>query len=317
MPDRANGCEMGIAYIISAYKLPDQLLRLISRLNSPGSVFLVHIDRKTNPITFDKVVRELGTFGNVIFLKSHKCYWGDFGHVQATIKGIRELFRRKTAFDYVFLLTGQDYPIKPAERICQFLEENKGKEFIAFRTLPISELGLQDGGFSRIERWHLRIFGRHVRIPTEARHLTIGERIIVRILSLLFAKRSFPPGFQPYFGSSYWCITRECAGYINEFVARNRGFVRFFKHVLVPDEMFFQTIIINSSFRDRVVNDNLRSIDWSEGGNNPRVWRKEDLETLRLSNALIARKFDLNVDPEILDLIDVELLHIPRRDFIT
>jgi hypothetical protein len=81
--------------------------------------------------------------------------------------------------------------------------------------------------------------------------------------------------------------------------------------------MFFQTIIINSSFRDRVVNDNLRSIDWSEGGNNPRVWRKEDLETLRLSNALIARKFDLNVDPEILDLIDVELLHIPRRDFIT
>ena len=43
----------------------------------------------------------------------------------------------------------------------------------------------------------------------------------------------------------------------------NPDYVRFFEHVFVPDELFFQTIIMNSPLRDTVENDDLRYLDWS------------------------------------------------------
>jgi hypothetical protein len=111
----------------------------------------------------------------------------------------------------------------------------------------------------------------------------------------------------PFGGPGYWCITRACAQYINEFVNQRPDFVRFFKHVDIPDEIFFHTIILNSSFAQNVVNDDLRCIDIS-GGQGPRVWRNQDIEMISQSNALIARKFDPAVDSEILDTIDSKLL---------
>jgi hypothetical protein len=75
----------------------------------------------------------------------------------------------------------------------------------------------------------------------------------------------------------------------------------------IPDEIFFHTIILNSSFASNVVNDDLRCIDISEG-RGPRIWRKSDLEILAQSKGLFARKFDTSVDREILDLIELKLL---------
>jgi hypothetical protein len=42
---------MNLAYVLSAYKLPDQLIRLVLKLNSETSHFFVHVDRKTDDAT--------------------------------------------------------------------------------------------------------------------------------------------------------------------------------------------------------------------------------------------------------------------------
>ncbi len=103
---------MRIAYIISAYKYPEQLIRLIHRLNSEKNSFFVHIDKKTNDKIYNQIVNGLSHLPNVYFLNRHKCYWGDFGHVNATIKGIKEIFNRNLPIDWIILATGLDYPIK-------------------------------------------------------------------------------------------------------------------------------------------------------------------------------------------------------------
>jgi hypothetical protein len=91
---------------------------------------------------------------------------------------------------------------------------------------------------------------------------------------------------------------------------QNRRFVNFFKYVFIPDEIFFQTIILNSPFKENVIDNDLRCIDWSgRGGFRPTIWCKDDLEELSKSAALFARKFDTNVDPDILDLIDQKILN--------
>ena len=150
--------------------------------------------------------------------------------------------------------------------------------------------GLADG-MQRITQWH----SRRVGVP-RGWHLRVPMR------------RRFPLGLVPYGGSSYWWLSREAADYVHRFVAEHPGYVRFFKHVDIPDESIFHTILMNSPLRDSVVNDELRHLDWTREVK-PAIFGAGDLELLRRSPKLVARKFDRRVDERILDLIDSELLH--------
>jgi hypothetical protein len=287
---------MRLAYIISAYKYPFQLIRLIHRLNGDSTSFLVHVDKKTDDQNYCEIVRGMRHHNNVCFLRRHKCNWGDFGHVAATLEGIAQIFRTGISFDYAILLTGQDYPIKSSEYIHRFFHEHKGTLFMEFFPLPTDDWqnrGLV-GGLERIEAWHWRAFNRHFHFPPSPR---------------IPLKRQFPKGFTPFGGSSYWCLPRQCIEYIYEFVLHNQAFVEFFKHVDVPDEIFFQTIILNSPFAPMAVNDNLRYIEWKDlDAGSPAILRKNDFQKLASSSKLFARKFDATIDVQVLDLIDRELL---------
>ena len=274
-----------LAYIISAYKNLDQLARLVRRLERPGDAVLVHVDRKTDDREFAAFARGVAHLPDVHLLERHACHWGGFGHVRATLKGIDELQRRRIGFDYAVLLTGQDYPIKPTELIHGFLTSNSDKSFMAHSPLP-SPWWSPRGGLDRIEYRPWRSPGRHFRLPL---------------------KRSFPAGLRPYGGGAYWCLSRECIVLVKDFVAARPDVVRFFKRVDIPDEIFFQTVIMNSPLSSTVVNDNLRYIDWTRGVG-PAILGTGDFQALKESPKLFARKFDVNRDERILDLIDAELL---------
>jgi hypothetical protein len=55
------------------------------------------------------------------------------------------------------------------------------------------------------------------------------------------------------------------------------------------------------------VNDDLRYVDWSEGGPSPRVLTSYDLERMVRSSALFARKFDPRVDAAVIDALDAHI----------
>ena len=90
------------------------------------------------------------------------------------------------------------------------------------------------------------------------------------------------------------------------FLRENPDYVRFFEHVFVPDELFFQTIVMNSELRDTVENDDLRYLDWSREPA-PVVFTRADLPALLGSGQLFARKFDETVDSDVLDVLDRHL----------
>lgn len=79
---------------------------------------------------------------------------------------------------------------------------------------------------------------------------------------------------------------------------------KFLKFCWGTDEFVIATMIMNSPFKDQVVNDNLRYIDWSEGNANPKILGLEDFDPILSSNMLFARKFDEHHDREILDKLD-------------
>lgn len=276
---------MNVAYIVSAYKLPDQLVRLLRRLRTGNSHVVVHVDRKTDDRVYDEMTRGVSELGCVDFVPRHACHWGGFGHVRATLKGIDRLYADEINFDYAVLLTGQDYPIRPAREIERYLEDAGGTSFMNHWTVPHAAWSGR-GGLDRLERWHL-VSHRHL-------HLAVP------------VSRSVPAGLTPFGGGPYWCLSRAVVDDVRAFVQAHPEVVSFFEHVWIPDELFFQTIVLNSPLRDTVVNDNLRYIDWSRDPA-PAILRRDDLDSIVSSGKLFARKFDTTVDSVILDLLDGHL----------
>jgi len=272
---------MHIGYIVLAYKSPAQILRLLSRVATGESSVAVHVDRIMDGEQYHELRRRAEELGDVHFLDRTRTYWGGFGLVRATIGALDHLLMND-ALDYAVLLTGQDYPLRSSREIEASLRGAGGRSFLHNSPLPYAAWG-PGGGLERVARWHLmRARPYRVRVPW---------------------KREIPGGLKAYGGEAYWCLSRAAAEHVSLFVRRNPRFLRFFEHVFVPDELFFQTIVMNSELRDEVVNDTLHFVDWNaEPG--PAILTSRDLSRLEGSEKLFARKFDLDVDPEVLDRLD-------------
>jgi hypothetical protein len=93
---------------------------------------------------------------------------------------------------------------------------------------------------------------------------------------------------------------------VHRFVTEKPELVRFFRHVYIPDELMFQTILMNSALRDAIVDDNLRYVEWGREPA-PAILTRADLPEMLQSGALFARKFDETVDRVVLDELDAHI----------
>jgi hypothetical protein len=271
-----------IGYIILAHTLPDQLVRLVRRLGSDRALFLVHVDARAPDEYMEIVRRELGAQANVELLPRRRVQWCGFSLVEAALSGIHRLLRAEDPPDYGVLLTGQDYPICTPAEIEDRLATAAGYSFLTHRP--------SQGRFLRRmtrAHWHGTLGSRKVRFPN-------------RLMPLSFPRR-IPAGLEPWDGSAHWCLSRECLEYV---VTRESRTIDFFRWVACPEESFFQSILMSSPLAPTLVNDDLRYVDWSEGGASPRVLTVFDLDRMLASDALFARKFDPRVDPDVIDLLD-------------
>jgi hypothetical protein len=277
---------MRIAYGISAYKNPAQLERLVRRLHAgpAETTFLIHVDSKTSRATFETMTGLLADLDGVRFLPRHACYWGGFGHVEASLKVIDAAITDRDEPGHLILLSGQDYPIKSNAAIAEFLRAGKDRSY--FLHFPLPTENWSHGGIDRIERWHLRRGRLHLQLPR---------------------RRRLPPSLALWGGSAYWILSREAVHTISAFLAGNPWYVRYFRHVDIPDEIFFQTILLNSAEAERCVQLRLHHTEW-ERTPAPAILTVEDYPRLAESPCLFARKFDENIDAEVLDLIDDGLL---------
>jgi len=299
---------MRIAYIILAHNYPEQLMRLIYKLNTDETSFFIHIDKKTDGKIFNQIFTELHKLPNVFFVKRYNSGWGSFDIVKATLEGINSIVKTGIDFDYVIHLSGQDYLIKSNSYIKMLLQKNQEKEFIEYFPLPCGKW--RGGGLRRIEYWHIRWNNKYFCIPEKEEFKSPLASLLYSFLILLLPKkRKLPEGFAIYGGSQFWCLTGECVKWINNFVKHNPKFVKRFNYTFCTDEIFFQTLILNSPFKDKVVNDHMRYIDWGDvNAHHPRILDKNDFEKIRQSKKLFARKFDTSKDSDILDMIDKTIL---------
>lgn len=286
---------MKIAYIVLAHKNVPQIRLLLEALQDENVSFYLHLDRLAGKNIYQESKTELAGINDLIFLKRFATNWGGFGLVRATIEAIHHICQNGE-FDYVILLSGQDFPIKPKKQLVAFLEQNFGKSFMEYFQFP-HPLWKDNGGYDRIDRWYLSLPLRKTWLSTKIR------RGLNRLMNWLEPNRKFPEGFTPFGGAQWWCLHNECVQYIDEFVRTQRSFVRFFRNVRIPDEIFFQTILMNSPLANKIVNRKLTYVDWNTSPA-PKVLDDSDLGKVFRSDDFFARKFDLLKNPQIFKDID-------------
>ena len=88
---------------------------------------------------------------------------------------------------------------------------------------------------------------------------------------------------------------------------RHKNFARHYKPVRLADESYFQTLLVNFSSL-KLKNQTMHYIDWSRGGPNPKTLTVDDLEPMLASGRHFARKFDDQIDSNVLDELDRRVL---------
>ena len=278
---------MRIACIIMAHKEPQQIERLLKKFNSLPFDFYLHVDKKTDKSPFEY----LASLPHVYFVKNRiRVRWASYSFLVAILNSLKQIFSIQITYDFISIMSGQDYPIIPVTDFYHSLEINPGKNFICFE---------DDGkwwthAITRITKYHFTNFGFR------------GRYRIQFLLNALLPIRKFPLPYKLYGGPRAMCMTLsiDCATYVAEFIESNKKLRRFIRFTWGPDEFVVPTLVMNSKFKDTVVNDNFYYIDWSKGGVNPKILRVEDYSLLLSSDKLLARKFDITEDSVILDMLD-------------
>lgn len=279
---------MTIAHLILAHKAPAQLERLVRALMHPQADVFIHLDRKTDYRPF----APLATLPRVHFIRGRlNVKWGGYSLTQATLESMREVLGAPSHYDFINLLSGEDYPIKPVGRIHQFLEQHLGCSFLECQPDGSEWWQANRSRFSQYHLTELRFPGRYV-----AQRLL--NRVLPRRKSLLF-----PTLYGGNMGGWY-TLSRQCASYLVDFVDAHPQLRRYARYTWGSDEFLVHSILLNSPLAATITNNSLRHIDWSGGASSPKIFTCADLPTLCASPRLYARKFDTSRDALVLDQLD-------------
>ena len=284
------------AYMIIAHRQFDLLAKLITALDDERNDIFVHIDAKVRDFDFEKF-KVLPKRSRIYFTPRIGVTWGDFSQVKCELILLAEVDKMQKSgrvYDYVHLISGADLPLKSNDEIHRFFNENAGRQFVHFTADNVSE-----SSEGRIKNYHL--FRRRRNLFTK-----ILAQIALRVQMLCGVNRLKNTNIKVQKGCNWFSITGEFAAYIAQESERLKKILRF---SYCGDEVFVQTALLNSPFADDVYMKNCgnnhlacaRLIDWQRG--NPYVFKMQDFDLIKNSPAMFARKFDMDVDSEIIDKV--------------
>lgn len=317
---------MQINYIILAHKNPQQIQRLIGRLDTLNCHFYIHIDKGV-PIT--PFLDALSDNANVFFIANQQREygtWGDIGIVKATIAILSQIVKDNRN-GYCILMSGQDYPLKNNESINTYFETNYGENYISTFPLPFSSGWGTDGGLNRLNQYKINLTTKRfdfIQLPSVFERKFYKKSSIPKLLQLLkkkrftallklFVKRKFPKTMKPYGGEHWWAFPIETVKELLNFINSNPKYLKYHKNTLSPDEIFFHSVLMHLKEKKNalVIKPGITYVNWTRKNTTlPVIFKEEDIEELREAslNKLFARKFDIESNEKILDLIEQTLL---------
>ncbi len=284
-----------IAIMMTVHNNVKQLKRLCKTLENDNVFFFIHVDKKADINPF---LENLKDIKNINIYSKEKVYWADISQVDATVFLLSKIINCN--IDYILFISGQDYLIKETNLLNNI---DITKNYLECEKLPNKAWGI-DGRCNRYKFYHNIINNIFpFKFNPRNRYYMFINRSLIKIQKTFKVNKKFIEKYIPYSGSNWFNINMDAAKYI---VNNYENVRNYFKYVQFPDEMVIQTMLKNSAFKNSVINDSLRYVDWVTGPEEPRTLTYEDYDKLlnAAEKVIFARKFDTKKDEKILDMLD-------------
>ena len=304
---------MKIAFLLSAFTDAPHLQRLIDSLPSDSDCY-IHIDASFDQKPFVKATQRCKQRrGSVTFIEKRvRVMWGSFMQVRFQMEMIRAALSEK-AYDFLFMLSAQDYPVWSNDRIIKHLEANKGKNFLqgmSLVELPHSET---------YEYTQYRFLNNK---PWRYGTLKSKFRVALRKTCEPFLKKPLVfeadgKTYNLYKGSDYFAITGELATYLLETYDQSPQLRRYFTNSFAPSETFAHTVAFNSGFADSCILtqgpveklEQLTPLTYIEYGQKIKILTEHDYDSIMVSGKMLCRKLVTGESDRLMDMIDKQREH--------
>lgn len=286
---------MKFAYLLMVHKWDETLKTLLKLLDDPRNDLFIHVDKKCKEFPFE-IAKAVPKYSRCIFTERLRVTWGGYSQIAA------ELMLLKTAcshgsYDYYHFLSGQDLPLKTQEEIHSFFEQQQGHEFVQFYSKKFHEE-------NRVQYFYpfQDICGRGDSLFTYP--VRCVDKIAVQMQKVIHLSRNKNIKFQK--GANWFSITDSFARYV---VDKESWIKKTFRFTRCADEVFLQTVLINSPYIDNLywtefnsdMHAIMRLIIWE--GEGPHVFTIEDKDIIGNTDLLFGRKFDASKDKDIVEFV--------------
>lgn len=260
--------------------------------------FYIHIDKKSKFDPSDiALLRKIPRVELVT--QKYRVLWGGVNHLRTILLLAEEALKRGN-LEYFHVISGQDYLIKPVSYIKRIFESNPA-EYMDYFEVVNSEWKSE---------WMKRIlyYGLYEIFNSKS---FLGNKIITALI-VLQQKLGFSralPNLKLFGGSGWWSLSRSSVEYVMNYTERDLSLLKRLRFTFCADEIYFQTILMNSPLKDKIVNNNLRFIDWTRrNGNFPANLDESDFHSLKNSDKIFARKFEFPISEKLKRLIKENIL---------
>jgi hypothetical protein len=265
------------AILITAYKSPTQLEMLLGQFNEGYFNIYIHIDKKSC-LKF-----EPKHLANIKIIRDFNVNYGSFNHLKAILK-LTEIAIQDQENLMFHLITGEDLLLSQN----RLIELDANFNYLESFRLP-SSCWNNNGGLDRYSYFHLTDF-------IDIKRYSLANRLNSKLISIqkkmgFCRKLQIFPSF--YGGSTYWSLNRRATEYV---IKNSTPLLKRVRNTYCPEEIFFQTILLNADEDFKLVNKNLRYIDWKNSENgSPNYLDEDKLFELKESEYIFARKVKLEV----------------------
>ena len=267
---------MSVGVTILCHTALHRVAQVARHLSAQGCPVVIHVDAAVAQGRVAALQERLADLDTVRFCPRHRIDWGGWSIVAAQIDAARTLLAEFSNVTRVLAVSGACLPLRPMADLEAYLAAHPDTDFIESvqtRHVPWTVGGLEE---ERFTLWFPFSFKKQRRLFDAA--VALQRRLGVR--------REMPAGLVSHLGSQWWCLTRTTLEAILNDPARP-AIDRFFRHVWIPDESYFQTVARRHARHIESRSLTLAQFDFQ---GKPHILYDDHRDMLARSNCFVARK---------------------------
>ncbi|WP_307087757.1 beta-1,6-N-acetylglucosaminyltransferase [Sphingomonas faeni] len=276
---------------MTAYKDFAMLVRSLRRLRMFDVDVYLHVDRKTRFANSEMEILK-GLCRTV-----QTCYdipWGGHEHIQAIVGLMRDAVLSGEPYGYVHTLSGQDIVIKPLSSFTEYWDGT-----IYMKSIPRHDFP---------ENVEARIAHRNLLHSWQKRRRVwqTADLLLQKIQALPGLARSQLLSQTPLHKGEVWLSMpfAICRRIVESSEAH--ALLHELRTTYIPEEFFFQSVIMNWEYASRVNQRNLRYTDWHSGRGRPAFLDDSDFGPILNSGDVFARKVSTEKSDSVVTRLEAE-----------